>query len=388
VHREKETVAAQALTAVVDASTTQQKEITIATSPNAKCILRSSVSPNTQSMPVWADDVGLVHLWAAPKSASEGYSLECNESRTVVQHAFDLAAAATFVHATPRATAAGRTVRPALANPLSIAQADLVKAGYPPRPDPTLAPTLYKKWLETVSVTAIQVPPNLVERSDLHFQAGNGSAWCGLFLQNFTNHYSLAVGTFAVPPFVPIASQSNAAIWPGVGGGEVIQDGVDYQSLGSVGHYNAWYEYTGPSSNAVFNTAMVIRPADSMDFWAWEGNSSCTMVAGGGYGCFWYQNQTPNPPTSFGTLGVQAPDNSFNGQTALAMMERQSGVALSPWYFAEMALIGVDSVGYEHFFATDVYWNATLVNASGQVMCSPQYGGYPNYVSYLWQSAQ
>jgi hypothetical protein len=70
------------------------------------------------------------------------------------------------------------------------------------------------------------------------------------------------------------------------------------------------------------------------------------------------------------------------------MMERQSGVALSPWYFAEMALIGVDSVGYEHFFATDVYWNATLVNASGQVMCSPQYGGYPNYVSYLWQSAQ
>src|SRR5690349_275789 len=44
------------------------KEMTIASLPNAACNLKPLDRADSRSLPVWADDVGLVHLWAPARS--------------------------------------------------------------------------------------------------------------------------------------------------------------------------------------------------------------------------------------------------------------------------------------------------------------------------------
>jgi hypothetical protein len=252
------------------------QEITIVSTPHAKCTLRaSSATTSPQSAPVWADDVGLVHLWAPPASVSEMYSLDCSAGGDTAQHSFDLANAATFLPAAAPAAAVGRKTRPALTNPTTLTQAELFAAGYPPRPDPTLAPSLYGKWLKIVSIATTLIPPHLVERSDLHFGAATNKTstrWTGIALNTPATRYIVVAGAFGVPTgFLPPggAASSNVATWVGLDGwsnADVVQDGVDYATTGTVGSYSAWYEYY-PSA-PVFNTSMVVHPDDTMQFWS------------------------------------------------------------------------------------------------------------------------
>jgi hypothetical protein len=301
----------------------QSFEVTIATAPNAKCTLSADApSVSQKSMPVWADDTGIVHLWAP--SAPETYSLTCAEPGGPVTHSLNLADAAIFTPAIPRAAAATRVTLPALTDPSSPTQADLVKAGYPPRPDPVLAAPLYEQWLRIVSAPTTLVSPSLVERADVHFDSWvnrTSNFWGGLALNVAGRRYAWSLGTFTVPAFSPNGqANSNAAMWAGLDEGpDIIQDGVDYASVGSVGSYSAWYEYF--PNPPVFNSNMTIAAGDSVTFWAWEGDAACVNGAGHtGRGCFWYKNNTRN--TTFGTQAVVAPNGSFTGSSAESIIER------------------------------------------------------------------
>ena len=378
----------------VTAAVPAQKEITIASTPNAKCIVQpSNATDSSQSMPVWADDVGLVHLWAAQKSSSEAYSVDCSGDGDTAKHVFDLADAATFVPATAAFAPVGRTTRPALTDPLGPSAADLVKGGYPPRPDPNLAPSSYKKWLNAVSKPATLIPPHLVERPDLHFA---GNTWCGYVLDNASTRYIVSVEQFYTPIFVPAtgSTSSNSALWAGLDGygtADVIQDGVDYASTGSVGSYSAWYEYFCPGTptpaacRPVFNTSMVVSASDEMLFWSWEADSSCTYGSGHtGYGCFWYEDETTL--VQAGDFIVTAPNNSFGGATVEGIMESQQGVALSPWYFSNMEFDGWDTSLTEHNINSDSSQNITLFGAS-DTMATTSYAGYPDVANYNFENS-
>lgn len=174
--------------------------ITIASLPNAKCVLHHGA----HAMPVWADDVGLVHLWAPQTSMPDSYMLECDEAGSTVQYSYDLSDPATFVPATPRAPRVGWTTRPALTDPMAPTQAELAQSGYPPRPDPVRAPSMYKQWLSLVSAPA-QIPPTyLVDRPDLRFDPASPSLdtrWCGLALNQSSTRYVSVTGSFVVPIF-------------------------------------------------------------------------------------------------------------------------------------------------------------------------------------------
>jgi hypothetical protein len=153
-----------------------QKEITIAGVPHTKCMLHPDGSD--ASMPVWADDEGIIHLSAAPTVASQMFAVECSEPNGSAQYKFDLANPDTFSPATPRAVSKDRSMRPALQD-IDMKQEGLIAAGYPPRPDK--GSSRYARWLENVSRPAIVIKPHQIE-SQLSFDPGTsktGYNWVG-----------------------------------------------------------------------------------------------------------------------------------------------------------------------------------------------------------------
>jgi hypothetical protein len=107
-----------------DGSTVTVQEITIASTKNAECTLTYSNGTSSSSMQVWADDVGIVHLWTQrkspqDKSTDDTHLLECDERGTIAKYVLDLYDPATFLNANPREKEEGRTMLPALKDPMS-----------------------------------------------------------------------------------------------------------------------------------------------------------------------------------------------------------------------------------------------------------------------------
>jgi hypothetical protein len=367
-----------------------QQEITVASLPGSVCNLQSAAKPAEVAF-VIADDEGIVHVWASRSLTSDRYTLTCDEDKISATHDFDLNDSAAFVPAKPRVPSTTRTTLMPLQNPMALEPAQVIKAGYPPRPDP--ASPLYKKWLDIVSKPLIHIDPTLVARPDVHFNPETGTTstvWDGMTVHNSVR-YSLAVGTFWIPIFSSTVSGSKAAIWSGLDGfntNDVVQDGVFVQFSGSVGSYSAWYEYF--PDPPVFSS-MVVAPTDSVDFWAWEGDANCNYGTNlTGRACFWYENKTRG--TAVGTFNVAKPASApaFVGSTSEGVMERVNGAPLASWP-AGGAFLYLDAYEWSwayHDISSDADWNTTLKNASNQTMATAGNFNGVNEMSFTWSRAQ
>lgn len=348
--------------------------ITIASLPHSKCVLHHG----SDSMPVWADDVGIVHLWAPQTPTPDEYTLDCDESGNNVEYQYDLSDPATFTPATPRVAPPAYATRAALADPTSLSEAALIQAGYPPRPDPTKASALYQQWLKIVSTPATIVPANLVQRTDHRNDPVTPTTsyrWCGGALDKASTRYDFVYGTYHVPFYaIPYGTPyAYATPWVGLGGvtdSGLIQDGTDIEAVGVTITQQAWYEYY--PNYPVDNTNMVITANNIMYLEAWEGDSSCVHGAGHtGYGCFWYEDYSTG--VTAGTFKVKAPTGStFAGQSAEGIMEKwPQPYELAPWYgTAETTFFAEDSNGNLHTLESDPYLNVTLINGSDQTLCT------------------
>lgn len=375
----------------------EQSEITIAASPSAKCTLHfPNVTDSDHSMTVYAADDGIVHLWAP--HVPERYVLDCDQQGTATTHLIDLEDPATFLPVPPPVIPKNRKILPALSDPMSLSQADLINAGYPPRPDPS-APA-YDQWLEMVSSPMTLITdPTLIERPDVrHEPYTNETAhnWDGLSLVASV-HYDWVLATFTIPTFSTPNGVSNSAVsmWPGLDGDYntspiVLQDGIDYDSTGSIGTYSQWYEYA--PDPALYPAGMVVSPGDSMTFWAWEGDSTCASGPGKtGYGCYWYKNNTTG--VTLGTLRLPIPPGkTFDGKSAEFIMERPTingGMRpLSQWLVASMQAAAVDWNANWHNFQSDPYHLITLINTSNQTLADAIHYGGDDMCLYGWERAQ
>jgi hypothetical protein len=165
---------------------------------------------------------------------------------------------------------------------------------------------------------------------------------------------------------------------------DVIQDGVYYQVTSNVGHLRAWYEYyPGPATYTNF----VLSPYDSVDFWAWEGDSGCNYGPNpAGYGCFWYENKTAGTTNGIFAVKIPAGAPAFTGATAEGVIERVNGAYLASWATdsAFMALDAHDwSWGYHDIFnGPDL--NMTLDNAGGAALATAANVGDTNSMQFNW----
>jgi hypothetical protein len=232
-------------------------------------------------------------------------------------------------------------------------------------------------------VTLIDDPP--IPRPDLHFP-GHGSFsssyWSGAVIEDLTlEPYVWSIGTFNVPNFFPYTPGTTlASMWTGLGGyysndPGIIQDGITYQSTGSIGTRFAWIEYHYPNWTGDITQQIagpdIVHPEDSVTFWAFVGGPN--GAPGTGYGWYTWQNLTTGyAPKSAFRLQAPTPPNlppnyqSFIGESADFVIERPQ---YNSGYFpvsdftsgdASMLCGVVDSHNTWHNFADAHYMNITM----------------------------
>lgn len=237
------------------------------------------------------------------------------------------------------------TPRPALTgDPMSYTQAQLVAAGFPPRPDPTQAPDDYNRWLALASQPALRSTskPVTTHRSN----ASTSSTYSGLSTSSALAFERASAG-WTVPAVVGENNLPNcngsitsgSSIWPGLWGAAgtngLIQDGTAQYvttydgrcTIVSTWSYVAWVEYYPYSQVNVFN----VNPGDSVFAEAWSGDSSCNLTTTGAYGCFYIQDYTSPGPSGVYWSGsiAKKPGATYSPGIAWWILENPNGGAQS-----------------------------------------------------------
>jgi hypothetical protein len=144
--------------------------ISFSTAPNVQCaVAPANGSGSGQAFTVYTNDEGTATFYVTPSQTSSAAELvatcSSGNQQTIqmqpVAGAQPLAAPAASNAATNARL--GYTVRPALTgDPMALSNQQLVKLGYPLRPDPQKAPGAYANWLKAVSKPATFIPPKTV----------------------------------------------------------------------------------------------------------------------------------------------------------------------------------------------------------------------------------
>jgi len=184
--------------------------IAMKTLPKATCTLHAEGdSDAAHSFKVFADDEGMIRFQVSPSAESEQtarFAVDCAadgqsgtfalELRANAVPSYDMPAPATEVR-TPKAS---DVIRPALtkAEALRLSTEELLKRGYPVRPDGKQAPDALATWLKAVTKPSRMVDARQVARPEIRHvkpvTASNyetSSNWSGFELRGASGTYDL-----------------------------------------------------------------------------------------------------------------------------------------------------------------------------------------------------
>jgi hypothetical protein len=380
------------------ASAEPPSEITIAAAPYAKCTLHAPGSTDPkQSMVVYADGQGVAHIFGKKTSQAVGL-LDCELGGATVSHVLDLGNPSTFEPlAVAPVAAPSTTIQPALTDPNSLSDGDLMKRGYPPRPNPQRAAAAYAKWLQVVSkpMTVVHATSTIDTgmRAD-SVKLWKQDLWGGLALDN--KEYAQAMGIFLVPLVGGTGVTSQAVWWAGLGApgtNDLVQDGIWMKTFsnGSFSSYTLFWEYV-PVNNATPYPDVQIHPGDEILAWVGVGDSMGNYKPGlrSYYGWFWMANLTTGYATPL--ISKWPPnDNSWSGYGADFIMERLDGIQgqplanYGPWFWpTAMDCYALDSTGTARDFTHDHYILFETFNALNQLLQNNAHTSGDIEASWAW----
>jgi hypothetical protein len=233
--------------------------------------------------------------------------------------------------------------RAGLSSDPSLSASDLAQQGYPPRPDPTMAPERYAAWLKHISKPTDLYQPVDVAALGLTFGLGQfkganlGDIWDSIiqagsgFDSNLNPNYGTRYDEYYVDTFIPVndgcLSGANCVtgVWAGIGGrltdflgggvgNGLIQNGFAMAAGPSTTIFPSgiWFfhQFADLANNNVplFTGAPPGKVGASLDevgLWGWSADSSsCALGATGKFGCFAFEDYTNT--WGYGTAAVAA----------------------------------------------------------------------------------
>lgn len=150
--------------------------IAIQTTPYAVCYLTHK-DARDHRLQLDADASGVVRFHARASECSQSIELqlecECADGQKTM-HVIELHADARPSRpegavVTDSGVVHGTVVPPLEGDPLALTNPELIARGYPPRPDPCLAPARYARWLRRVSRPFTRVEPRMVPHPGVRF---------------------------------------------------------------------------------------------------------------------------------------------------------------------------------------------------------------------------
>lgn len=284
---------------VVPASETP---IWVKTSPNAKCTLHpDGLNDAKHSLHLYADEDGMVRFHTRSAAESDTHAklvLRCQAGGITTIHPIELRAAFAPTSDMPAPvvpTQRAGIPRPAFTgDPMAPSNDELLRMGYPPRPDPQKAPQAYASWLRMISKPATFIPPQMVASNSIAGPTAqlNYSTWSGFELRlclnrslecslaNDTSPYWWITGQWYVPSVTGECcnTATYSALWIGLDGDltlglkNLIQAGSEQDAFNVFGFavsvYQVWTEWW-PAQFQQFITNFQVNPRDEILTYVW-----------------------------------------------------------------------------------------------------------------------
>lgn len=278
-----------------------QKSFTAASvfaAPDLQCRIYPSGGDASKALPVHTDSDGYARFHAVRAIAGDKVrelTLDCKDSAGKRStYPVDLTAEETFV---PRPLDLEREPgidRPALTgDPLAYSEAELIQAGYGPRPDPVKSPDAYQRWLTAATLPGrmLSTRRHAPERTITNSLAPN---WTGTTISGKPNYISVE-GNLSVPSVNPGGDETgyedvHVAVWngldtPGPASG-LIQGGYQIDVNAWVATYLTFREYCcGDGDSNGYSGDFNPNPGDTVYSHEWYCDKNGNKNLNGGYGC-------------------------------------------------------------------------------------------------------
>ncbi len=386
--------------------------------PKASCTFTKS-GATAKGETIGADENGKVYFFPPPQTWGSRIDVQCNAGSIATHLSIDLNDASTFgidtalsaQQRTPRTS-----VRPALTGDLAgMPMADILRSGYPPRPDAQRDPERYKRWVAIVSTPHVARDVQLIKA--LGHQAGNyvstvvnteeiGNAWAGRALdvngwtaepqytdlpitpnENDTSSWYVQYDTYmTVPPYVDCDAHDNcyAAEWAGMGGmepragitnGGLVQSGIYVTNVNGSPTQSLFVEYAPDSAWVSVPGSFALNANDNIEAWGWvSSDSSCSDINVTSWtptGCFGFYNMTTEEYMGYYYYYVEPPsDTYFYGWTYESIVENQEalgGLANYGYVIFNDYAYGADANYHSAFTDPWIYINSSDTGPSNLI---------------------
>jgi hypothetical protein len=210
----------------------------------------------------------------------------------------------------------GASVLPALSedDAFQLSDEELLRRGYPPRPDPQKVPDAFGKWQRAFSLPLTFVEPKSVSNPGIshgpgHISEGpgdrNSDTWSG-FLLDHGNPFCVVTGVWNVPSVTgEYNMHTYSSFWVGLDGfhdkvtgidvrGDLPQAGTEQQSLDLLFEsptgrhlpfsFSIYYAWTQFWDNQIFEQVVPnlhVNPGDEMYVGVWMGNEKSVIDLNG-----------------------------------------------------------------------------------------------------------
>jgi len=288
--------------------------VSMATLPKATCLLHAEGDASSEhAFKVFADDEGKIRFHVNPSAESEQaarFAVDCTAEGKSSTFSLELRPSAVPTADMPAPTTEVRTaqpgdvVRPALtkADAVSLSSDELMKRGYPVRPDAKQAPEAFATWMKAVTKPSRLVDSRQVARTEVRHvkpvKASNyetSSNWSGFELRAASGTYDLVLGEWYVPTvYYETNAHTYSAYWIGLDGdgtSDLWQAGTEQeiQDIDILGihfdftNYYAWSEFLPPQGTEQVIPNFTVNPGDLMFTEVWVGNSGQSPSLSGLY---------------------------------------------------------------------------------------------------------
>ena len=319
--------------------------IAMKTLPKATCMVHATSDSDAEhEIKAFADDDGMIHFHVTPLAESEQVahlSVDCTAAHQSVTFDLELRPNSVPTDDMPapvaemRAPQATDVIRPALAkaDAIGLTGDELLKRGYPVRPDSGQAPTAYATWLRAVTKPSRRVNPRQVQRPEVQAgpatltglvygpvnQGGPGTGsismlakspnWSGFVLADPVVTYDLVAGRWYVPAVRPETNTHvYSNMWIGLDGWETFpgaywdlwQAGTDSDIQVIPGYrlttYDAWTLFLQPGIGGVLSN-FTVEPGDEIFSEVWVADLESSPSLSGLYAIAYLEDITRNENT-------------------------------------------------------------------------------------------